>query len=84
MAALSRLHVRVVCAVSDSQDLNQTDRMPFWSVEAVADVGLGYLGFGVCVMNICCARRSLTMTSEEARKFADALLAAADASDKAK
>ena len=53
-----------------------------WSVEDVGDVGIGYFGTGVCIMNVCCANRSLTVTAGEARQFAAALLAAADASDK--
>lgn len=52
-----------------------------WSVEEVGDVGIGYFGTGVCIMNVCCANRSLTVTAREARAFAAALIAAADASD---
>lgn len=49
-----------------------------WSVEDVADVYLDRYG-GVSIRNICCANRSLTVTTDEARQFAAILLAAADA-----
>jgi len=53
-----------------------------WSVEDVEDVGLGYHGSGVQVMNICCANRSLTMTAQEARDLAAILISVAELSDK--
>lgn len=49
-----------------------------WSVEDVGDVRLGPFG-GVSIYNVCCANRSLTVTPDEARFFAAALIAAADA-----
>lgn len=58
-----------------------SDEKKIWSVEDVGDIGLGYFGTGVCIMNVCCANRSLTVTAREAREFAAALIAAADESD---
>ena len=49
-----------------------------WSVEDVADIRLTQYG-GVSIYNVCCANRSLTVTPAEARQFAAALSAAADA-----